>query len=65
MEINRREWNAMIKERTTIFIKDSVKGVMGILQAEVIRLMEQLSDLREVIRKKDIQLKECCNKFKF
>jgi hypothetical protein len=35
------------------------------LRNEVINLMEQLSELKEVIRKKDMQLKDCCAKMKY
>ena len=40
MEINRREWNALMREKTTIFIQESVADTMKLFQKEVIKLME-------------------------
>ena len=60
MDINKREWNTLIKEKSTILIQDAVRDAMDMLQNEVIKMMEQLSVLKEIIRKKDLQLKRCC-----
>jgi predicted XRE-type DNA-binding protein len=54
MEVNRKEWNTLMRDKTSLFIKDSVKNVMQTLQQEVILLMEQLSALQESLRKKDM-----------